>query len=224
VTGRIKSGVDRGLGILGLRLIRADALAPRLERALRRGPVPLPAEPLTDGVVSIRPLERRDLPALSAASADEGVRFMAGWPAPFTLPHAERWFEDRTTLRETGMALDFAVVEVETKVFAGLLQLQQFDQNDRRASLGLWLTPQARGRGLMTRGVRLLVEWVFEEGMLDRLEYLARADNERSLALAERCGFRREGLLRSCLVRDRERRDAVLLATLRNDRQEVVSS
>jgi [ribosomal protein S5]-alanine N-acetyltransferase len=213
----VKPLIDRGLGSIGLRLVRSDSLAPRLERALRGTPLPRPAAALSDGVAGLRQLERADLPALSAASADAGVRLMAGWPSPFTLFDAERWLDDRAALHEAGMALDFAVAESETDAFAGLLQLQHFEWNDRRASLGLWLAPQARGRGLMTSGVGLMVDWVFREGLLERLEYLVRSDNEPSLALAERCGFRREGLLRSCLVRDRERRDAVLLAALRSD-------
>jgi RimJ/RimL family protein N-acetyltransferase len=213
----LRRPATRALAALGLRLIRDDALAPRLERALRGRPFPDPEEPLSDGVIRLRPIARRDLPALTAACSEAGVRYMAGWVCPFTEADAQRWLDDQNALREAGMALDFAVADVAQDDFIGLLQLRQIDWKDKKASVGLWLKPEARGMGMMSRGLNLLLDWVFRHELLDRVEYLVRADNNPSLSLAQRCGFQAEGVLHSCIVSERRRHDAVLLAALRAD-------
>jgi RimJ/RimL family protein N-acetyltransferase len=50
-----------------------------------------------------------------------------------------------------------------------------------------------------------------------RLEVLVQPQNEASLALAERVGFRREGLMRSHSVIRGRRVDMVMLALLRGE-------
>jgi RimJ/RimL family protein N-acetyltransferase len=59
------------------------------------------------------------------------------------------------------------------------------------------LVPMARGRGVMTRSVGLLAGWGLHGLGLARIEILTHAHNHRSVAVAQRAGFRREGLLRS---------------------------
>lgn len=48
----------------------------------------------------------------------------------------------------------------------------------------------------MTRACELIAQWAFEEAGLNRLEIRAAADNKRGRALAERLGFRLEGIAR----------------------------
>ena len=78
----------------------------------------------------------------------------------------------------------------------------------------------------MTRAVRLLCDWLFREG-IGRLELRTHPDNEPSQRLAERAGFRREGLereidlaARAAAGRDRlvaaSGRPAMTLHSLRN--------
>lgn len=189
---------NAALRSLGVRVAARDALAFRLEDASLERPVALPHGPLTDGVVDLRRLRPADAEVLREFSGED----------PGT------WLAEHDTLFEAGHAVDLGVVESGCDTALGIVQLQRFDWPNRRASVGLWLTPDARGRGLMTHSLLLFVGWIFEERVLDRVEYLVRADNDRSLRLAKRCGFREEGLLRSCLVEDRRRHDAVLLAAV----------
>jgi RimJ/RimL family protein N-acetyltransferase len=199
--GRAATLANRALARAGLRLLPAHALELRLPRAVGGRHIPFPAAGLSDDAVALRPLTDADGPVLRQ----------------FTDEPPTAWLEEHATLREVGLALDLAVADSSSGAAVGVIQLQRFDWPNHRASVGLWLLPEARGRGLMTRGLCLLVGWVFREGLLDRVEYLAQLDNERSIDLATRCGFAREGELRSCLVSDRRRHDAVLLAALRDD-------
>src|SRR5256714_5440219 len=55
-----------------------------------------------------------------------------------------------------------------------------------------------RGRGLMTRAVRLLCDTLLDAGV-GRLEVRTHPDNEASQRLGERCGFRQEGRERQAI-------------------------
>jgi RimJ/RimL family protein N-acetyltransferase len=63
------------------------------------------------------------------------------------------------------------------------------------AELGYLLLPQARGRGAMTRTVRLLVAHCFDALGVARVQALAHPDNTASAAVLERAGFAQEALI-----------------------------
>ena len=59
------------------------------------------------------------------------------------------------------------------------------------------VAPWARRRRVATRALVLLSRWALATLPLFRLQVTAAPDNVASQAVAERAGFRREGLLRS---------------------------
>jgi RimJ/RimL family protein N-acetyltransferase len=85
---------------------------------------------------------------------------------------------------------------------------------ERRAAVGYWLAPHARGRGVATCATRLLARWGFDRLGLERLELTCGPDNVASQRVAERCGFTREGVLRSHLRYKSGRRDSVVYGLL----------
>ncbi len=67
----------------------------------------------------------------------------------------------------------------------------------RRGELGYWLANDAEGQGVMTAALRALDAYLWRAfPRLARLQIRTAEANTRSAALAERCGFNREGLLR----------------------------
>jgi RimJ/RimL family protein N-acetyltransferase len=83
--------------------------------------------------------------------------------------------------------------------------------------IGYWLIPRARGRGLGSRAVGLLARWAVTEAPLARVEALVVPDNIASQRVLEKAGFRREGHLRSYLVFERRRADALIYSLLPSD-------
>ena len=63
------------------------------------------------------------------------------------------------------------------------------------AELGYLLLPEARGRGVMTRVVRLLTAHALDDLGLARVQALVHPDNGPSIRVLERAGFAREGVL-----------------------------
>jgi RimJ/RimL family protein N-acetyltransferase len=89
-----------------------------------------------------------------------------------------------------------------------------FAAQERRAAVGYWLAAHARGRGVASRAVRLLAGWSFAQLGTARLELTCAPENEASQAVATRCGFTREGVLRSHMVFKGARRDTVMFSLL----------
>ena len=97
---------------------------------------------------------------------------------------------------------------------AGVAGFHGIERSDRSTTIGYWLAAPYQGRGLMTAVVRTLVDHAFDEWRLHRVELRAAPGNRRSRALAERLGFREEGLLREAERFGDEYRDLVLYAML----------
>jgi RimJ/RimL family protein N-acetyltransferase len=74
--------------------------------------------------------------------------------------------------------------------------------------------PDARGRGIASRAVRLMARWAFDELGIARLEMTCAPDNPASQRVAERCGFTREGVMRSHMPFKGGRRDTVVFSLL----------
>ena len=95
--------------------------------------------------------------------------------------------------------------------FLGAVMAPTIDAESRTMELGYVIAPHARGRGVASESLRLLTEWAFEQGA-ERLELLIATDNPASRRVAERCGYRLEGVMRSVYFKQgRARRHRALV-------------
>src|SRR5690606_27486170 len=119
----------------------------------------------------------------------------------------------------SGQRIELAVREAAGGAFAGHLQLINGMPAFGEAMLGYSLLPEFRGRGLMTRAVRLLSDWAFARTSLHRLVAGTDAANTASQSVLERAGFEREGVRREFFPQpDGRRTDEVSWLRLRPKR------
>ena len=86
-----------------------------------------------------------------------------------------------------------------------------FPSRAHRGTLGMGLLPEWRGRGLGQRLLEATLARARRSGF-KRIELDVYADNLRAIALYEKAGFVREGLLRDATLIDGVFRDAILMA------------
>ena len=109
------------------------------------------------------------------------------------------------------------MVDAADDQLLGSVGIVHLDREERRCELGYWVAREARGRGVATRAVRMLSAWAFENLPTDLIEIHAEPDNAASRRVAERVGFRFEGVLRSYFVNKGVRRDAASYSLLRGE-------
>lgn len=168
---------------------------------------------LTDDVITLRPLETGDIPSVLAASQDPVTMEFTVVPNPYTEADARDFVESRLTRVWPGF--DVAIVDRDG-IFLGLCGLRAED-DDAVTKIGYSVAPQARGRGVATRATRLLIGYSWQIGAL-RVGLDVYASNAASRAVAGKCGFVEEGVLRSAAVgTNGKRHDLVVHGLLRSD-------
>jgi ribosomal-protein-serine acetyltransferase len=115
------------------------------------------------------------------------------WARSQTLAASREFLARCEAERATGQAYVFGM-RLEGKLVGncGCHDLDRVGQ----ASLGYWVAERFQGRGIVTRSVRAMTDRLFRETELNRLEIRAVPENRRSRAVAERCGYTFEGVLR----------------------------
>ncbi|MPZ82393.1 MAG: GNAT family N-acetyltransferase [Actinophytocola sp.] len=102
---------------------------------------------------------------------------------------------------------------VDGKLVGGVL-FRTMDVEHGNAEAGCWLEPSAVGRGLATRAARVIIDWAIEERGTHRVEWLVSAANQASIAVAQRLGMTKDGVLRECYPRRGERHDVEVWSVL----------
>jgi RimJ/RimL family protein N-acetyltransferase len=177
--------------------------------------LPVPEGLERDGVV-LRRLRARDAgPFAAAFREDAQLGVVIGAEEDPTEIAVRRFIARQPGLRARGEFLGLAVTDVTRRPFLGHVMLHTVAWRHRRAEVGYWLVPGARGRGTGRTAVALLVEWAFTQLGLERIEITTTPDNRPARALAESLGFRQEGLLIDRNLERGRRVDVIILARLR---------
>jgi RimJ/RimL family protein N-acetyltransferase len=151
---------------------------------------------LTDGVATIRPLRPGDEAALLEERLDPESQRWATSTRLWTAQDVRVFVAGTAAAWLAGNEARFAIVDTATGTCAGSLGLRMSVPAFRIAEIGYGLRPGWRGLGLTTRAVRLVTDWAFFRAGIARLELGAAVDNLASRRVAERAGFRPEGIAR----------------------------
>ena len=169
---------------------------------------------LSDGVVLLRELREDDRAVVLSTMRDPLVGQWLNMPRAPTDGDFDSLVRLAHNGRLTGDRFDFTVTEAGTDVSVGaVIASRRHRENYEVAYLA---GADGRGRGLMTRAVRLVCDWLFSSGV-GRIEVRTHPDNAPSQRLAERCGFQREGLERKSIWLHGRRADAIVWSLLPGD-------
>lgn len=128
------------------------------------------------------------------------------WPA-VTAGMVSAIVERRIDDYATGGSLRWALARTSDDQLVGTCGFTRIDSETGTAELAYELAPALWGRGIMRAVVEAVVQWGFEVAGLQRIEALVMVSNDRSIALLERCGFRRERFLPAHRLARGEARD-----------------
>ena len=146
---------------------------------------------LTDGTVTLRSWSEHDLEAIvECIDGDPEIsRWLDQVPQPYTHADARAYIEGLD--REES----FAVTDAASGRVLGAIGLGH--PQDGVSEIGYWIRADARGRGLTTVALALLARAALAREDVERVQLRADIDNVPSRRVAEKVGFRLEGVLRS---------------------------
>ncbi len=185
--------------------------------ALRPFPDPGQWTPLSDGVVSLRPLTPADWPVLlDEHNNEESLRW--GFDGdPMTEATARHKAAEAPREWRRGQAARFVIVEGATGEGAGVLMVMRMGPPGV-GLVGYGVVPRWRGQGFTTRALRLVAEWAFADTDLERLELGHKVGNVASGKAALRAAFTLEGRLSGRLPNpDGSRSDELAYALTRQE-------
>jgi RimJ/RimL family protein N-acetyltransferase len=164
---------------------------------------------------TLRPWHVSDVPALHAACQDAEIARWVSIPQPYLERHARAFIEECIAMWRDGTGAAFAIVDPATDDLLGAIS--RLGPDDRHATLGCWVVPNARGRGIGTGALRAVADWTLESTDTVRLDAYIMVGNQASERMTVRAGFRREGVMRAGERLRGEPVDCVVYARIRGD-------
>ena len=165
----------------------------------------------------LRKIAITDAEDMFSYSSNEALtRYLLWDPHPdlFYTEHYVRYLQDRYAV---GDFYDFAVVLKATGRMIGTVGFTSFDLPNRSAEIGYVIAPDCQGKGYATEAVTRILSFGFCECELERISAVCMKGNLASLRVMEKCGLKKEGLLRSAVFAKGSMRDVHLSAITKKD-------
>jgi [ribosomal protein S5]-alanine N-acetyltransferase len=170
---------------------------------------------LVHGDVVLRAFEARDLPLVQSVASDPLIPLISTVPTSGTVEDALAYIGRQHERLSTGAGYSFAVVDATSDHAVGQIGLWVGDIREGRASVGYWVASERRRRGFAATALQALTAWAFTLPEVQRLQLYVEPWNDASWRTAERCGYRREGLLASWQNVGPERKDMFMYSRVR---------
>jgi RimJ/RimL family protein N-acetyltransferase len=182
-----------------------------------------PSPPLADDAIRLEPLDERFVPDFERLMDDPDVvrntRVPSNPPAGF----AARWVGRYVKGWQDASCAGFAIVSGDDS-FLGFVAVVGLDLPARQGEIGYVVARDARGRGIAGRALQLITDWALDGLLLERVELRIDVGNAPSIRVAERIGYRRDGVLRSLHFKEDVRSDVAVFSLLPGDERKPTSS
>mgnify|MGYP000852475323 FL=1 len=180
---------------------------------------------LEDEFVLLRPLQETDVAHLLPFSINEPELWKFSLVRANGKENLEHYIQIAIKARENGAEFPFIVYDKRTGNYAGSTRFYDINYGFKTIQLGYtWYGKDFQGTGLNKHCKYLLLTYAFEILGMERVEFRADNDNERSKAAMLSIGCTVDGILRSNMptFESEARRDSIVLSILREEWFEVV--
>lgn len=173
---------------------------------------------LEDEVVELSPLQLQHLENLKSFAIDQPEIWRFSQQPANGLKNMENYIRIALNGRRAKHTYPFVVFDKRTQQFAGSTRFYDYQERNRTVQLGFtWYGKEFQGTGLNRHCKLLLLEFAFGSLNLERVEFRADVNNERSIAAMKSIGCTVEGVLRSNCTSPNGRRDSIVLSILKDE-------
>jgi len=166
--------------------------------------------------VGIRALEKTDMDEIMKWINDPEVMENLLMRYPVSRYQEEKWIEkalDEGNLRNKVFAL-----ETKDRIYLGGIGLHRIDWENRNAEVGIVIGKKEHwNKGYGTDAMMTMLDFAFNQMNLHRVYLRVYEYNERGIKSYEKCGFKKEGVLRDDRYIRGEYHDTIIMGILKDE-------
>lgn len=166
--------------------------------------------------ITLRAIEESDLELLKEMINDPEIENMTrGYSYPVSTYQQRKWFESLSN-RQNELRL---IIDTEEHGAIGVVMLTDIDWKNRTAQTHSKITSRnnLRGKGYGTKASKALVKYAFEELNLHCLYSHTIDYNIASQRVREKCGFKKEGVLRERVYKNGKYHNVIVWSILKGE-------
>ncbi|TDO72944.1 RimJ/RimL family protein N-acetyltransferase [Flavobacterium chryseum] len=175
---------------------------------------------LEDDLVLLRPLQESDVENLLEISINEPETWKFSLVGADGKENLINYIKSAVKERENKKEFPFIVFDKKSQKYAGSTRFYDIQLAYKTLQLGYtWYGSAFRGTGLNKHCKFLLLQFAFETLGMERVEFRADNNNERSIAAMKSIGCKVEGVLRSHMptASGYVRRNSIVLSILKDE-------
>ncbi|MCW3113836.1 MAG: acetyltransferase, ribosomal protein N-acetylase [Segetibacter sp.] len=174
---------------------------------------------LENSKVLLRPLRMSDLVNLMKFSIEEPELWKYSLLTAAGAENLTKYIQVAETARIQQKEYPFIIFDKRKNEYAGSTRFYDIQADYQTVQLGYtWYGKDFQGTGLNKNCKYLLLQFAFEKWNLERVEFRADNNNERSIAAMKSIGCTVEGVLRANMPkREGGRRDSIVLSILKSE-------
>jgi N-acetyltransferase len=174
---------------------------------------------LENDVVLLRPLAATDYEHLLPFAINEPDTWKFSLVSASGAEGMRNYIDTAIVQRAKGIEYAFIVFDKRTQAYAGSTRFYDIQLHNQSLQLGYtWYGSNFQGTGLNKNCKLLLLQFAFEELGMERVEFRASNENERSKAAMRSIGCVEEGMLRSHMATfTGARRNSIILSILKDE-------
>lgn len=167
--------------------------------------------------VRLREYRKEDIEKAQKYMNDPEIRRLLhpGIPYLYTFEDEEKWFNELSANKDV---YNFAIETIKDKKYIGGCGLNKIDWKNSVAVVGIFIGDKEYwGKGYGTDAMKILIKFVFEQMNINKIKLNVFSFNQRAIKSYEKCGFRKEGILRQEIYRDGRYYDDIIMGILREE-------
>ena len=114
-----------------------------------------------------------------------------------TLEETKVHIAERIEGAEKGKYMIYLIVDNLKKQFAGVIQLKDIDTNAKKREFGFFVDSEYENKGIATKSILAACDFCFNTLNLNKVFMRIAEENTASRRVAEKCGFKVEGIMRN---------------------------
>lgn len=167
--------------------------------------------------VRLREYKKADIACAQKYINDSEVKNLLhpGIPYLYTFEDEEKWFN---TLSATKDVYSFAIETIEDNKYIGGCGINNINWKNSVSEVGIFIGDKDYwGKGYGTDAMKILIKFIFNQMNINKIKLKVFSFNERAIKSYEKCGFKKEGILRQEIFRNGKYHDEIIMGILKSE-------